>query len=251
MIGIALRTLEVYTTATVDATLAPPPPPKPSWRTSIQTMADAAAKSYRSVVYETPEFLDYFRTATPEEELGELNIGSRPARRGAKKGVGSLRAIPWQFAWTQNRLLLPSWLGTGDAISAVDDATLQEMLAEWKFFRSTIELTEMVLAKAEPQIAAYYDRVLVPESLRKVGEDLRARLARTSELVLRVTGHERLLETNRVLRRSIDVRNPYVDPINLVQAEILRRYRANPDTNLRDAFVMTVNGIAAGMRNTG
>ena len=251
MTGIALRTLEVYTTATVDATLAPPPPPKPAWRTAIQTMADAAASAYRSVVYETPEFLEYFRTATPEEELGELNIGSRPARRGAKKGVGSLRAIPWQFAWTQNRLLLPSWLGTGDAISAVDDATVQEMLAEWKFFRSTIELTEMVLAKAEPQIAAYYDRVLVPESLRNVGEDLRARLGRTIDLVRRVTGHERLLETNRVLRRSIDVRNPYVDPINLVQAEILRRYRAKPDPALRDAFVMTVNGIAAGMRNTG
>jgi phosphoenolpyruvate carboxylase len=251
MIGIALRTLEVYTTATVDATLTPPSPPKPEWRQAIQAMADAASKSYRSVVYETPEFLDYFRTATPEVELSELNIGSRPARRGAKKGVDSLRAIPWQFAWTQNRLLLPSWLGTGDAISAADGATLQEMLAEWKFFRSTIELTEMVLAKAEPRIAEYYDRVLVPEALRGVGEDLRARLTRTSDLVLHTTGHERLLETNRVLRRSIDVRNPYVDPINLVQAEILRRYRAQPDETLRDAFVITVNGIAAGMRNTG
>ncbi|MGZ8869291.1 MAG: phosphoenolpyruvate carboxylase, partial [Thermoanaerobaculia bacterium] len=251
MIGIALRTLEVYTTATVDATLTPPSPPKPEWRQAIQTMADAASKSYRSIVYDTPEFLDYFRTATPEVELSELNIGSRPARRGAKKGVGSLRAIPWQFAWTQNRLLLPSWLGTGDAISAADDATLQEMLAEWKFFRSTIELTEMVLAKAEPRIAAYYDRILVPEALREVGEDLRARLGRASDLVLHATGHERLLETNHVLRRSIDVRNPYVDPINLVQAEILRRYRAQPDETLRDAFVITVNGIAAGMRNTG
>ncbi len=251
MIGIALRTLEVYTTATVDATLAPPEPPKSAWRAAIQAMADAAARSYRSVVYETPEFLDYFRAATPEVELGEVNIGSRPARRAAKKGVGSLRAIPWQFAWTQNRLLLPSWLGTSDALAAADEAMLQEMLADWKFFRSTIELTEMVLAKAEPRIAAYYDRVLVPESLRKVGEDLRARLERTSELIRRVTGHERLLETNRVLRRSIDVRNPYVDPINLVQAEILRRYRSNPDPTLRDAFVITVNGIAAGMRNTG
>jgi phosphoenolpyruvate carboxylase len=249
--GIALRTLEVYTTATVDATLVPPAPPRPEWRTAIQAMADIARASYRAVVYDMPEFVDYFRAATPEVELGELNIGSRPARRGAKKGVDSLRAIPWQFAWTQNRLLLPSWLGTGDALESGDDDMLAAMIREWPFFRSLVELTEMVLAKAEAPIAAWYDRVLVPAPLRPLGEELRARLDRTSKAILRVTGHERLLESNRVLRRSIDVRNPYVDPINVVQAEILRRYRERPEPALRDAFVVTVNGIAAGMRNTG
>jgi phosphoenolpyruvate carboxylase len=209
-------------------------------------MADAAAREYRKVVYETPEFLDYFHAATPEQELAELNIGSRPARRGAsKKGIESLRAIPWQFAWTQNRLLLPSWLGV-DAALENDAPPL-----DWPFFESTIELIEMVLAKAEPQIAAHYDRLLVPDELKPIGEDLRRRLARTVELVLRTTGHKRLLENNPVLRRSIDVRNPYVDPINIVQAEILRRWRATGDESLRDAFVVTVNGIAAGMRNTG
>jgi phosphoenolpyruvate carboxylase len=112
-------------------------------------------------------------------------------------------------------------------------------------------LIEMVLAKAEPRIAAYYDRLLVPEELRDIGEMLLSRLAETIELVKRVTGHAQLLENNPVLRRSIDVRNPYVDPINVVQAEILRRLRASGDESLRDAFVVTVNGIAAGMRNTG
>jgi phosphoenolpyruvate carboxylase len=250
--GIALRTLEVYTTATLDATLAPSPAPRPEWRRVMQLMAEASVRGYRQVVYETPRFVDYFRAATPEVELGDINIGSRPARRGgAKKGVESLRAIPWQFAWTQNRLLLPAWLGVDDALRAGDETLLAEMMKEWPFFRSTIELIEMVLAKAEARIAAYYDRLLVPGELREVGATLRARLAATIELVKGVTGHERLLENNRALRRSIDVRNPYVDPINVVQAEILRRLRQSPDDALREAFIVTVNGIAAGMRNTG
>ena len=250
LVGIALRTLEIYTTATLDATLAPPESPRAHWRALMDRMADAAASEYRRVVYETPEFLDYFRAATPEQELAEINIGSRPARRGAsKKGVQSLRAIPWQFAWTQNRLLLPSWLGVDGGVEAGDD--VQKMFDEWTFFRSTIELIEMVLAKAEPQIAAYYDRLLVPDSLKPIGEDLRRRLSRATDIVLRITRHQRLLESNPVLRRSIDVRNPYVDPINIVQAEVLRRWRETGDDSLRDAFVVTVNGIAAGMRNTG
>jgi phosphoenolpyruvate carboxylase len=250
--GIALRTLEVYTTATLDATLAPSKAPAEEWRTAMQAMSDAAARAYREVVYETPQFVDYFRAATPEVELGQINIGSRPARRGAAKaGVESLRAIPWQFAWTQNRLLLPSWLGVDAALSAADPRTLGAMLEQWPFFRSTIELLEMVLAKAEARIAAYYDRLLVPEGLRPVGDALRARLLRTVDQVRDATGHDRLLETNHALRRSIDVRNPYVDPINVVQAEILRRLRQQPDDALRDAFIVTVNGIAAGMRNTG
>jgi phosphoenolpyruvate carboxylase len=239
--GIAVRTLEVYTTATLDATLMPPEEPKPEWRARIQQMADASAASYRRVVYQTPQFLEYFQAATPVGELGEINVGSRPARRGGSRGVDSLRAIPWQFAWTQNRLLLPSWLG-------LDEAAPE--LYAWPFFRSTIDLIEMVLAKAESRIAAYYDAVLVPEELKPIGAELRDRLAGTIEIVKKTTGHRHLLETNRVLRRSIDVRNPYVDPINVVQAELLRRLRAG-DESLRDAFVITVNGIAAGMRNTG
>ena len=260
MTGIALRTLEIYTTATLDATLDPCGTPQPEWRELMERMATAGARSYRKVVYETPEFLDYFRAATPEVELGAVNIGSRPSRRGgAKRGVDSLRAIPWQFAWTQNRLLLPSWLGMDAAIEAIgvpdsealrDESLPWRTLMEWPFFESTIELLEMVLAKAEVGIAGYYDRVLVPEELKPVGEDLRTRLQRTVELVRTVTGRE-LLETNRVLRHSIEVRNPYVDPINVVQAEILRRLRASGDPSLLDAFVVTVNGIAAGMRNTG
>jgi len=247
---IALRTLEVYTTATLEAGLAPQPPPAPEWRQRLDTLAARAKASYQATVYEDPRFLPYFRAATPEPELGRLHIGSRPARRKPGGGVEMLRAIPWQFAWTQTRLLAASWLGIEDALRA-DDEMLREMYQRWKFFASTIDLVEMTLAKADAGIAAQYDR-LVPEDLRPVGQKLRDRLARAIEVVRASTGHAELLDTNPVLQRSIDVRNPYVDPINLVQVELLQRLRsADPDPLLFDAFVVTVNGIAAGMRNTG
>ena len=251
LVDIAIRTLEVYTTATLEAAVAPQPSPKPEWRACMDQVAGRARATYRSVVYEDPRFIPYFRTATPEPELTQVSIGSRPARRTPGKGVESLRAIPWQFAWTQTRLMLPSWLGIEDALSDDHNGMLREMYSRWAFFASTIDLVEMTLAKADGRIAAQYDR-LAPEELRPLGLDLRNRLARAVDAVLAVTGHDVLLEANPVLRRSIDVRNPYVDPINLVQVELLRRLRGpDPDPALFDAFVVTVNGIAAGMRNTG
>jgi phosphoenolpyruvate carboxylase len=251
LVDIAIRTLDVYTTATLEAAVAPQAAPTPEWRACMDQVAAQARKTYRSVVYEHAQFIPYFRTATPEPELTQISIGSRPARRTPGKGVESLRAIPWQFAWTQTRLMLPSWLGIEDALSADHNGMLREMYSRWAFFASTIDLVEMTLAKADHRIAAQYDRLAPPE-LRPLGVDLRNRLARAVDVVLAVTGHDVLLEANPVLRRSIDVRNPYVDPINLVQVELLRRLRGqDPDPTLFDAFVVTVNGIAAGMRNTG
>ncbi len=251
LVDIAIRTLEVYTTATLEAAVAPQPSPKPEWRACMDAVAGRARATYRSIVYEDPRFIPYFRTATPEPELTRVSIGSRPARRTPGKGVESLRAIPWQFAWTQTRLMLPSWLGIEDALADDHNGMLREMYARWAFFASTIDLVEMTLAKADRRIAAQYDR-LAPDDLRGLGSDMRDRLTRAVDAVLTVTGHQMLLEANPVLRRSIDVRNPYVDPINLVQVELLRRLREpDPDPALFDAFVVTVNGIAAGMRNTG
>ena len=253
---IADRTLEVYTTATLEATLTPHDGVREAWRARMQRMADTSRAAYRTLVHETPEFLEYFRLATPELELGRMRIGSRPARRRAGGGVTSLRAIPWVFAWTQTRLMLPAWLGVGEAIAEEVEAggleELRAMYRDWPFFRSTMDLVEMVLAKASPSIAAYYDAQLVPAPLRALGEALRADLQRTIDASRAVTGHATLLEGNPVLRRSIDVRNPYVDPINLVQVEVLSRLRAaDDDPALLDAFLVTVNGVAAGMRNTG
>ncbi|HMF95688.1 MAG TPA: phosphoenolpyruvate carboxylase [Vicinamibacterales bacterium] len=256
LVDIAVRTLEVYTTATLEAVLTPAADPDPSWRGAMDRLFDEARTAYRAVVHENPRFVDYFRTATPEPELRTISIGSRPARRAVGGGVESLRAIPWQFAWTQTRLLLASWLGTEAALESAftrgEGECLRTMYARWPFFRSTLDVIEMVLAKADGRIAGEYDRRLVPRDLTPLGHDLRARLARAIDAVLHVTGHRELVETNRVLRRSIDTRNPYVDPINLVQIELLNRLRQSPESQeLRRAFVITVNGIAAGMRNTG
>jgi phosphoenolpyruvate carboxylase len=261
--GIALRTLEVYTSATLEATLAEGAPTDPAWRETMERLAAAARAAYRRTVYDDPQFREYFHFATPEAELDALHIGSRPARRKTAGGLTALRAIPWQFAWTQTRLLLPSWLGVedilGDAVAPEDRAICRTMYREWPFFRSTLGLIEMALAKADADIAAHYDRSLVPSDLQHMGEGLRGRLSGAVDTVLAISGHAQLLEDNPVLRRSIDVRNPYVDPINLLQVELLRRLRGaekrdadESETDwLRRALLVTINGIAAGMRNTG
>jgi phosphoenolpyruvate carboxylase len=268
--GIALRTLQVYTSTTLDAMLSAPHPVSPRWRDAMDRLAASAEQRFRSVVHDDPRFMRYFQSATPEAELDGLHIGSRPARRGGA-GLGALRAIPWQFAWIQTRLLLASWLGA----EALDDedgerARLREMYREWPFFRSLIDLLQLALAKADPAIAAHYDRQLAPADLQPFAASMRARLTRTTSAVLAITGRDTLLAGNPALRRSIDVRNPYVDPINLVQVELLRRLSAlrheandisgDPASDdareraaeaLRRALRITINGIAAGLRNTG
>jgi phosphoenolpyruvate carboxylase len=254
--GIATRTMEVYTSGTLDAWLTPVAPPAAEWRACMDRLSADGAQAYRSYVYDRPEFIEYFRTATPLPELEHLNIGSRPARRKNRGGIETLRAIPWQFAWTQTRLILGAWLGTEEALERAfargEQRLLQHMYREWPHFRSVMDLTAMVLAKTDARIAAEYERRLVPDHLHALGTELRERLARAIRATLQVSEHEDLLEENQVLRRSIDVRNPYVDPINLVQIEVLRRMRCGEaDDRLRGAFVVTVNGIAAGMRNAG
>jgi phosphoenolpyruvate carboxylase len=254
---IAVESFELYANATLEATLHPPPAPTDAQRALMDRLAALAAGAYRRVVAGDPAFLRYFRVATPEQELGRLNIGSRPARRTAGPGpdLGSLRAIPWIFAWTQTRLHLPAWLGAGEALTTLFEEgsakQLQQMARDWPFFRSLLDLFEMVLAKADADIAAYYDRVLVPDELRPLGQDLRASCRRTITAVLQAKGESMLLAGQADLRRSIELRNPYVDPLNLLQAELLRRTRASEDVQLADALLVTVNGIAAGMRNTG
>jgi phosphoenolpyruvate carboxylase len=254
---IALRTMEVYTTGMLESWLRPSPPPRAEWRECMERLSSDACALYRRNVYELPPFLEYFRTSTPAPELEELTIGSRPARRGGGNGgVTTLRAIPWQFAWTQTRLLLGSWLGLEEAFSRAFERgeadSLRGMYRDWTYFRSAVDLFEMVLAKADARIAAEYDRQLVPMHLLPLGGELRERLALAIRTVLDVTQHGELLEENPVLRRSISVRNPYVDPINLVQVGLVRRIRhGEADPRLRHAFMVTVNGIAAGMRNTG
>ncbi len=255
--GLAVRNLELYTTAVLEASLTPPPDPPQAWRDRMDEMTDRACSSYRSIVRDRPDFVPYFRTCTPERELAVLNVGSRPARRpgGTDGGIASLRAIPWVLAWTQVRLMLPSWLGVDEALAwarAEDAALLREMCRDWPFLRSTLALVEMVLAKADPVVHARYDEVLVPPELARLGTELRQRLVAAREAVGAALGRDGLLGDNPVLARSIRVRNPYVDPLNVLQAELLLRLRREgPSPALQDAFVVTVNGVAAGLRNTG
>jgi phosphoenolpyruvate carboxylase len=256
--GIALRTLEVYTSATIEAMVSPASAVKAEWRATMDRLAVSAKEQFRSVVYDNPRFLQYFHAVTPEAELDSLHIGSRPARRAAGELTG-LRAIPWQFAWTQTRLLLASWLGAesldGHRLGADDLAACRDMYREWPFFRSLVDLLQMAIGKADERIAAEYDRRLAPAELLPFAASLRERLREATRGVLDISGQRALLADNDVLRRSIEARNPYVDPINLVQVELLRRLaeRGGGETAgiLRQALRVTISGIAAGMRNTG
>lgn len=253
----AIRQLEIYTTAVLLATLRPPQPPREeNWRTLMDEISQISCSTYRNTVYENPEFITYFQEATPQAELGNLNIGSRPTRRKSTGGIGHLRAIPWIFAWTQTRFVLPAWLGVGSGLKGVCEAghteELRAIYKEWPFFQSTIDLIEMVLGKADIPIAKHYDEVLVSESRQELGVELRKELSTTENYVLQVTGHEKLSENNKSLRRLIESRLPYLNPLNMLQVEILKRLRSdNENSKLRDALLITINGIAAGMRNTG
>nr|WP_320135950.1 phosphoenolpyruvate carboxylase [uncultured Amphritea sp.] len=252
---IAVRNLELYTSATLEATLAPAAGPKPEWRQLMNEMAQTGLTAYRQVVKFDPQFVPYFRSATPEQELAKLPLGSRPAKRKADGGVESLRAIPWIFAWTQIRLMLPAWLGSDVALQQTIDNgqfdLVETMRRDWPFFRSYMDMLEMVVAKSDGNIAAYYEKRLVSEELSVLGADLRYRLANTIELVKKIKQQDVLLEHSPVIRQSIEVRNPYIDPLHFLQAELLYRDRNQPDERLEQALMITMAGISAGMRNTG
>lgn len=253
--GMAMETLEVYIGSVLEATLAPPPGPQQVWRDQISELASVSLMEFHRIIRHHTDFVEYFRSATPEQELGNLKIGSRPARRKPGDGIETLRAIPWIFAWTQTRLMLPAWLGVGaalkHAIDQGDKPILDQMQAEWPFFSATMDSIEMVFSKADPNVSAIYDARLVPPHLQALGNELREMYQQTMELTLAVTGHSVPLETQPVVRRSVEVRNTYVDPLNLLQVELLSRVRKSDDEQALDALLVAINGIAAGMRNTG
>jgi len=255
--GIAEQNLSLYLAAVLEATLLPPPAPQPAWREAMGRLAADGVAAYRAVVREHSQFVEYFRQATPEQELSLLPLGSRPAKRRAG-GVESLRAIPWIFAWTQMRLMLPAWLGweaaLGSAIQRDEMPLLQEMRAQWPFFRTRIDMLEMVLAKADAAIAELYDERLVSPELRALGTQLRGFLSQSVTAVLAVTDQSQLLAHSPQTQESISVRNTYLDPLHLLQVELLARSREGqkmPSGSLERAMLVSVAGIAAGLRNTG
>lgn len=254
---LAEQSMALYTGATLEATLLPPPAPTQAWRDAMDRLAARALTGYRSVVRDDPEFLPFFRAVTPEQELGKLALGSRPARRKATADVESLRAIPWVFAWTQIRLMLPAWLGTDAALQAAlaadERSLLAEMAEHWPFFRMQMDMLEMVMAKTDCDLARWYQRRLLAEDRRDLGESLCQRAEGLARDLLTLRDHVQLLQDDPQLRESISVRNTYLDPLHLLQAELLERSRRSeqPPAAVERALKVTMAGISSGLRNTG
>jgi phosphoenolpyruvate carboxylase len=229
------------------------------WRAALDQTASAAYRAYRALVYETPGFIEFWQAVTPLDEIKRMTIGSRPAARASAGAVNQIRAIPWVFSWMQSRFNLPGWYSLGSGLAAIADrALLRDLYAGWPFFTTLLENAEMSLLKADMDIAALYVSLMPDQSLAQpLFARIREEYERTCEAVLSISGHTSLLEAEPVTQNAVQVRNPYVDPLNYLQVEMLRRLRALPDPDcgeaeaLREVIVLTINGIAAGLRNTG
>jgi phosphoenolpyruvate carboxylase len=262
--GIAHRHLEQVVHAVIQASLGQAAvEPRPAWTAAMESLSSSAHAAYRRLVYDERAFLRYFHAASPIDEISELRIGSRPARRKQGGGIADLRAIPWVFSWTQNRHGLPGWFGLGSAFAAYrrrerrrGRATLAEMYREWPFFRSLVDNAQLSLGKADLAVACLYSELADAAGRRRVFAAIAAEWERTVAAVLAATGRKALLEGSPVLRQSIRLRNPYVDPMSFAQVSLLRRLRALPaeSTDAAEArrlMAATINGIAAGLQNTG
>jgi len=236
----------------------------PKWRTILDELSAMAYQAYRKLIYETPALLDYWRQATPIRELSQLRIGSRPSRRSTDADLGGLRAIPWVFSWMQSRHVLPDWYGLGLALEsyvATDDerrTDLREMYKEWPFFQTMIDCAEISLGKADMGIARLYAELVEDESIREqIFGEIEAEYHRTCRQIISITEQHELLENKPVLHHAIASRNPYVDPLNFIQIRLLRQYRSLPDPECQEGeellktIFLTINGIAAGLKNTG
>jgi phosphoenolpyruvate carboxylase len=263
MRGLARRNLDTVLAAVLEASADDTPrEPEPRWVEVMDDLSATAKEAYRSLVYEDEDFLAFFSESSPIGEISLLNMGSRPARRMQNPAVQSLRAIPWVFAWTQNRFLLPSWYGAGTAFKgyAAEEQRLQllrEMYESWPFFRTLVDFMQMTLAKSDLRIAENYTSLVSnPATRDRMWTRISEEHAACAEALLLITGNENLLDDSPVLQRSIRLRNPYVDPLSYVQVTLLRRLRALPEDSpdresVLNTLLLTISGVSSGMLNTG
>lgn len=267
MKGIAYRSLEQATSALITAALWARNPQRDEsethWEEIMKDISEKAQTKYQDLIFRDPDFLTFFKESTPLPEIGELNIGSRPSKRKNSDRFEDLRAIPWVFAWTQSRYLLPAWYASGTGLYSFYEGkeenlkVLQNMYENWSFFRSLIDNLQMALAKADLQIAKEYGSMIKDSSIaERIFNEIREEYVRTSELILSITGQQEILDNVPVIQESIRLRNPYVDPLSYMQVQLLSELRGQKEQGEDDALLLrevllTINGIAAGLRNTG
>jgi len=247
-----------YIGAVTEATLNPPPNPKANWRSLIEKMSDISKSSYRKNINQSSDFIEYFKTVTPHRALGKLSIGSRPSKRKNVDNIKSLRAIPWVFAWTQIRLMLPAWLGSAEALrySYIKEfrKTLYDMERNWPFFNSMLDMLDMVISKVDPEISKIYEEYLANESLKRVGKKLRFQFEVIKDLNKKITPKE-IINSRKPFRTSVIVRSIYSEVLNIIQPIVIKKLKNNKDLKnkkyLNDALLTSIAGISAAMKNTG
>ncbi len=247
-----------YIGAVAEATLNPPPIPKKNWRSLIEKMSEISKNSYRKNINQSSDFIKYFKTVTPHKALGKLSIGSRPSKRKNVDNIKSLRAIPWVFAWTQIRLMLPAWLGSAEALrySYIDKfrKTLFDMERNWPFFNSMLDMLDMVISKADPEISKIYEEYLADESLKRVGRKLRFQFDVIKKLNKKITPKE-IIASRKQFRTSVIIRNIYSEVLNIIQPIVIKKLKNSKNKKdkeyLNDALLTSIAGISAAMKNTG
>jgi phosphoenolpyruvate carboxylase len=226
------------------------------WREALAALSRASQQAYRAMVHEDAGFVEFFQAVTPVDVIERMQIGSRPVSRAQGRDIESLRAIPWLFAWSQSRHMLPGWFGSGSGLAAAVEefgsSILGDMYGRWPFFEAIVDDVEVSLARADMGIADFYDQLARPAHARFAG-DIRDEFQRSCEWVLSIKGCARLLDSEPTLQRSIRLRNPYVDPIHLTQVDLLRRWRATDrqDREIFEALVASVNGVSQGLQGSG
>ena len=257
--SLAEYSLGTYVGSVLEATLNPPVKPKENWRQLMEDMSKVASNAYRHCLLDDSNFLRYFNTVTPKNVLEQLFIGSRPARRKKSQDIKNLRAIPWVFAWTQIRFILPAWLGTLEALELAakgkNKIILKDMLNNWPFFYAMMDMLDMVLAKTDQRVIQFYEECLADQDLKNTGKKLRKQLSSLIFLNNKLVP-KHILNQRKAYRESIRIRNTYAETLNLLQADVMKKLnktklKSNKRAILMDVMLVTIAGISAAMKNTG